>query len=423
MSSGTRLQESTQHVVLAASIPGVTLSVLFLTVVAYLQWNPVSRPHLNRISFRLLVYALIANVVFGSQMLVLVWMKEPSPGCSIVAFLCMAAPFFSACIFFCVALNLQLVLVYGVNGNKMEKYYIFGAAFVSGACIIPIWAAGKLGWYAPTRQCWIKDPTPKGQLDWLIATQYAPMLLMSAVEVLSFINILTFMLRQVSKIQRLRADTSESRSVIATLASSTPPKHPIVKFRPIIIRIDYDSADIEYVLTSPRTVSPATQCLIITALQIHAFIPSALFLVKQYPGIETILGMYSAEYDHPLGNANLRFTQIPQETREYIAGLLRLKVSLNIMWVLHLIHRGVYDNDDVFERDLDENFVAARSEFIQLKDIRHIEKEIEAESVRLTPDDDLSTIWWVDNLRIKGHLLGVKSKTDPPPPSSETFSR
>ncbi|KAJ7908163.1 hypothetical protein B0H13DRAFT_2498654 [Mycena leptocephala] len=238
MSSGAHLQESIQNVVLAASIPGVTLSVLFLAAVAYLQWNPVSRPYLNRISFRLLVYALIANVVFGSQMLVLVGMKENSPGCSLVAFLCMTAPFFSACIFFCIALNLQLVLVYGVNGNKMEKYYLFGAAFVSGACIIPIWAAGKLGWYAPTHQCWLKDPTPKGSLNWLIATQYAPMLLMSAVEVLSFINMLIFMLRQLSKIQRLRADTSESPSAIATLAS-TSPKHPIVQLRPMIIRIAF----------------------------------------------------------------------------------------------------------------------------------------------------------------------------------------
>ncbi|KAJ7837921.1 hypothetical protein B0H13DRAFT_177676 [Mycena leptocephala] len=233
MSLGARLRKSTQDVVLAASIPGVTLSVFFLAAIAYLQWNPVSRPHLNRISFRLLVYALMANVVFGSQMLVLVRMKEQSPGCSFVAFLCMTAPFFSACIFFCIALNLQLVLIYDVNGNKMEKYYIFGAAFLSGACVIPIWAAGKLGWYAPTHQCWLKEPR---QLNWLIATQYAPMLLISAVEVLSFINLLIFMLRQSSKIQRLRADTSGSASVIATLASAAP-EHPIVKFRPIIIRI------------------------------------------------------------------------------------------------------------------------------------------------------------------------------------------
>ncbi|KAK7055935.1 hypothetical protein R3P38DRAFT_3170599 [Favolaschia claudopus] len=50
-------------------------------------------------------------------------------------------------------------------------------------------------------------------------------------------------------------------------------------------------------------------------------------LVKQYPGVSVILGDYLDEHDHPLGNANLPFTQIPRETREYIAGLLRLKVD------------------------------------------------------------------------------------------------
>jgi hypothetical protein len=89
-----------------------------------------------------------------------------------------------------------------------------------------------------------------------------------------------------------------------------------------------------------------------------------------------------------------------------------------------LIHHGVYDNDDVFERDLDDDFVAARSEFMQLKDIQHIEKEIEADSVRLNPDDDLSTIRWVENLRIKGHLLGFKpTRRHPIRTWLQTFSR
>lgn len=50
-------------------------------------------------------------------------------------------------------------------------------------------------------------------------------------------------------------------------------------------------------------------------------------IVKQYPGIPTVLGNYVDTHNHELGNANLRFTQIPKEIREYIAGLLRLKVS------------------------------------------------------------------------------------------------
>jgi hypothetical protein len=50
-------------------------------------------------------------------------------------------------------------------------------------------------------------------------------------------------------------------------------------------------------------------------------------LVKQYPGISTVLGNYSDTHDHPIGNLNLPFVQIPKETREYIAGLLRIKVA------------------------------------------------------------------------------------------------
>ncbi|KAJ7511851.1 hypothetical protein B0H11DRAFT_1700081 [Mycena galericulata] len=139
-------------------------------------------------------------------------------------------------------------------------------------------------------------------------------------------------------------------------------------------------------------------------------------LVKQYPGISTVLGDYRDEHDHKLGNANLRFTQIPKETREHIAALLRLKLEPD--HILRLIHQGVYDNDDLFERDLDSDFVAARTEFIQLRDIRRIQKEIQAESVRLDPDDGISTLRWVERLRARGYLLDFKSKTDPPPPGS-----
>ncbi|KAJ7100634.1 hypothetical protein B0H15DRAFT_816760 [Mycena belliarum] len=43
-------------------------------------------------------------------------------------------------------------------------------------------------------------------------------------------------------------------------------------------------------------------------------------LVKEYPGVDTILGSYADQHNHPLGNANLPFTRIPKRSREYIAG-------------------------------------------------------------------------------------------------------
>jgi hypothetical protein len=63
--------------------------------------------------------------------------------------------------FCCVALNLtyalcflsprfnlgqpRLVLVYGVNGKKMAKFYLLGAVLVCAACTIPMWVAGEFG--------------------------------------------------------------------------------------------------------------------------------------------------------------------------------------------------------------------------------------------------------------------------------------
>jgi hypothetical protein len=38
-----------------------------------------------------------------------------------------------------------LVLVHGVNGNKMEKYYIIGSLLLCGVCNGTPWAAGQLG--------------------------------------------------------------------------------------------------------------------------------------------------------------------------------------------------------------------------------------------------------------------------------------
>ncbi|KAJ7488704.1 hypothetical protein B0H11DRAFT_1720367 [Mycena galericulata] len=129
-------------------------------------------------------------------------------------------------------------------------------------------------------------------------------------------------------------------------------------------------------------------------------------IVKQYLDVLAVLGNYSDTHNHDLGNANLPFTQIPKAAREHIAGLLRMKVAPE--HILKMMHRGAYDKDDLFEQDLDANFVAERTEFIVLRDIRRIEKGIEAEAVRLHPDDGQSTMRWVENLRNKGHLLGFK---------------
>ncbi|KAJ7301805.1 hypothetical protein DFH08DRAFT_906338 [Mycena albidolilacea] len=225
---------------LGVCIPGVALSGLLLMAVAYLQRNPASRPHLNRVSFRLLVYALIANIILG--VIVLTPSKEVT--CSFTSFLGTASIMFSGCMSCCIALNLLFVLVYGFNGNRLEIYYILGSLLLVGACNITPWAAGELGWYAANGTCWLLGP-PDVQLRWLIGTQSVWMILMSLLEVLSFVQILVFMVRHQFRIQSLRANTdtfsgnlspTQSKSGIATLRSSLL-RPPVMRYRPIIIRI------------------------------------------------------------------------------------------------------------------------------------------------------------------------------------------
>lgn len=49
--------------------------------------------------------------------------------------------------------------------------------------------------------------------------------------------------------------------------------------------------------------------------------------VKTYPGTDAVLGIYHSEHNHPLGNQNLRFTRISNDTREWIAGMVRMRVQ------------------------------------------------------------------------------------------------
>ncbi|KAJ7826406.1 hypothetical protein B0H14DRAFT_3874047 [Mycena olivaceomarginata] len=200
-----------QDVVLTFGITGVVLPALLLLVIAYAAWNPVSRYYLNRVSFRLLVCALISNLIFAATSIPV--FSRPSAGCSFMAFFGLSILMFSACMFFCIALNLQLVLVHYVNGNVMEKFYYIGSVAVVAILNIAPYAAGQFGYYNGT--CWFSNPRPDVQFRWLLGSQSVWMLLMSTGEVVSFLVILGYMYRMHSPmIQKLRPPIVAHRSII-----------------------------------------------------------------------------------------------------------------------------------------------------------------------------------------------------------------
>ncbi|KAJ7844282.1 hypothetical protein B0H13DRAFT_2096826, partial [Mycena leptocephala] len=166
------------QIVLGLVISGVSSTAVLLILYGYAAWNPVSRRYLDRVSFRLLVYALLAHIVFGVVLVVGTLTPYPNWRCELLAFLTNLSLMFSAGMFFCIAINLPLVLAYDVNGQKMEKYYVFGTALVCLICNIAPYAAGKLGG-AADGGCWYTSTDPREVLRWLIGTQTVWILLAS----------------------------------------------------------------------------------------------------------------------------------------------------------------------------------------------------------------------------------------------------
>ncbi|KAJ7621818.1 hypothetical protein B0H17DRAFT_1219299 [Mycena rosella] len=228
------IQRSNPGLTLGTVIPGIFLSTLLLSSIAYLACKRVSRRYLDRVSFRLLAWALVADLIF--MVLIPLNMQEYPRGCGPNTFLSMLLTMFAACMGFCMALNLQLVLIHGVNGNSMEKYYIIYSCFFSLACNIPPFVVGEYGWTGPSGHCWQRNPSlpVPVQLAWLIGTQSFWLLLMSAGELFSFLKTFNYMMRQELKFRRLKrdmpSDTSPNSGQVIRQA-------PIVKYRSTILRI------------------------------------------------------------------------------------------------------------------------------------------------------------------------------------------
>jgi hypothetical protein len=49
--------------------------------------------------------------------------------------------------------------------------------------------------------------------------------------------------------------------------------------------------------------------------------------VKKYHDTSVILGKYYGNHNHPIGADNLRFTRISDATRDWIAGMVQMKVK------------------------------------------------------------------------------------------------
>ncbi|KAJ7138190.1 hypothetical protein C8R44DRAFT_976014 [Mycena epipterygia] len=215
---------------------GLALTAIVLLAFAYTAWNRTSRRHLNRVSFRLLVYAMYtaSSMMFAGSLLPIPAITGPSGACTFAAFAGNITLMFSACMFCSMALNLQLVLVHGVDGRMMEKYYLIGSFVLCTVCNITPLAAGQYGFFAVNTTCWFTNPDTAMLVRWLVGTQTFWILLMSTVEVACFAVLVAFMARHRTLLKCAVESAVEMKCpsvpAISTVASS-------VQYRNMIVRI------------------------------------------------------------------------------------------------------------------------------------------------------------------------------------------
>ncbi|KAJ7135848.1 hypothetical protein C8R44DRAFT_848656 [Mycena epipterygia] len=188
---------------------------------------------MNRVSLRLLALALIFNLGFGVSFIFATLISKQTMPCAFITFFTDFSQMFSAGMFFCMALNLHLILVHKVNGQKMEKFYYLGTVIFAAACSVTPLAAGVYGWSSHAQTCWFNTRTEAETFRWAIGTESFWLPFMAIGEAFMFLSIIAFFISYEMATRRRRHFDSNT----SNLEDRYLPDSPFVKYRYTIIRI------------------------------------------------------------------------------------------------------------------------------------------------------------------------------------------
>ncbi|KAJ6566242.1 hypothetical protein B0H19DRAFT_1137224 [Mycena capillaripes] len=219
------------------SLVGAALCGAVLLVIGILALNPLCRPHLDRVSFRILVCALLANTVFGITNAIGGTFTGPTWACGFDIFLLQFTLETSSFLLFCIALNLQLVVVHHFNGQKMEKFYILGSILVSLALTVPPYVLKQYGWDPLLKDCWYSNDDPKERLAWQIGTQLFWTLLTVAGELVTTSTVVLYMIRHQLRRKRIQAESAASNIDLGSVLAEDDRVAHTHLYRNIILRI------------------------------------------------------------------------------------------------------------------------------------------------------------------------------------------
>lgn len=211
------------------SAVGAGLCFLVLMIIVPVALHPASRSHLDRVSFRIVVYALVANMIFGIASAVGGTETGPGFACSFSIFVLQLTLQFSSCLLFTIALNLQLVVVHGFNGKKLEIYYLSISALISVVLTVPPYAAGQYGWDVLEQVCWYTNPNKHDRLIWQLTTQMGWTAITVVGEVVCSSVVLVFMVKHHARSRRFFVQTVSETSSRPTLLHVNKHKHIILR--------------------------------------------------------------------------------------------------------------------------------------------------------------------------------------------------
>ncbi|TFK47351.1 hypothetical protein OE88DRAFT_1666072 [Heliocybe sulcata] len=200
----------TQHLVnvsawlwLYLSIISAALCFALLVVIFIVGLHRPSRKFLDRVSFRIVCYSLIANTAFAIANSAGGSFTGPTPACGLAIWILQLSLQLSSMLNFCIALNMQLVIVHNIDGRRAEKYYILGCVILALAVTIPPYASHQYGWDLLVQECWYSNDNKRERLAWQIGTQLVWTGVAVVGEVISSTILLVFLGRHVMRRSRI----------------------------------------------------------------------------------------------------------------------------------------------------------------------------------------------------------------------------
>ncbi|THU95969.1 hypothetical protein K435DRAFT_665418 [Dendrothele bispora CBS 962.96] len=223
---------------------GLCFVVLVMSFVVWL--HPKSRPYLDRVSWRIVVWALAANMIFAIASAVGGQLTESAESlCGFSIFVLQLMLQFSSFLLFSISLNLQFVIIYNFRGQSLERFYIAASAVMAIILAVPPYATGVYGWDPLEGDCWYSNKNPNKRLIWQISTQMLWTALTAFGEIVTSGYVIIWMLRynvstESMQVTLIQNNMNPSSSHAYTKHLQLPPQSYIIRsidYRHIVLRI------------------------------------------------------------------------------------------------------------------------------------------------------------------------------------------